>query len=124
MEIYCCDCEEEVEARLTSGKEIYAHKLNLYKKQFWICDSCKNYVGCHYKSDTPAKPLGCIPTAQISAARLKIHKVLDPLWKSGKFTRKEVYNKISRQLGYAYHTGDIRTPLQGHLVMSIIKRIQ
>ena len=124
MNIYCCGCEEEVDARLTSGKEVYERRGDLAEVPLWICDTCKNYVGCHQKSDTPTNPLGCIPTPQIRAARRELHKVIDPLWRSGKFTRKEVYNKISSKLGKPYHTADLRTPLQCHLAMSIVKRIK
>lgn len=58
MKIYCCDCKKEINAELTSGGVIYPHRDDLKKLPFWECSICKNYVGCHYKTETPIKPLG------------------------------------------------------------------
>lgn len=109
MKIYCCSCSKKVNARLTDGKEVYPHLLYLHKLPFWICDSCKNFVGCHHKTKNRTRPLGCIPTQELKKARTEIHKILDPLWHSGKISRKEVYAHLSKKLGWKYHTANIRT---------------
>jgi hypothetical protein len=41
-------------------------------------------------------------------ARKHIHAILDPIWKSGKRNRRELYGKLSSRLGYEYHTGEIK----------------
>jgi hypothetical protein len=108
MIIYCCACKSGVNARLTNGVEIYPHRPSLKAIPMWICDKCKNYVGCHHKSNDKTKPLGCIPTPVIRKARKEIHRVLDPLWQGDKEKRKQIYASISETLGYEYHTAEIK----------------
>lgn len=79
MKIHCCECGNDVDARLTDGREIYPHRLDLFSLPFWKCDKCKNFVGCHHKTKYRTKPLGCIPTPEIKNARKQIHSLLDPL---------------------------------------------
>jgi len=109
MKIYCCECKTEVDARLTDGAEIYPHRPDLSNLPFWKCDSCGNYVGCHHKTKNKTRPLGCIPNQQIKNARKEIHKILDPLWKSGCVDRKTLYAAISEHIGWTYHTAKIRS---------------
>lgn len=109
MTIYCTGCEKDVSARLTDGSERYPHRPDLADIPFWKCDTCGNYVGCHHKTNTPTKPLGCIATPAILEARKQIHALLDPLWKSGEIERKQAYGYISRKLGYQFHNGEIRS---------------
>ena len=112
MEIRCCGCGEKVKARLTDGKEIYSHRPDLHGLPFWKCDACGNFVGCHHKTKDRTRPLGCIPTPELRKARGHIHKILDPLWQNAKrknVRRKEVYGLISDNLGYKYHTANIRS---------------
>jgi hypothetical protein len=108
MKIYCCGCEKTINARLTDGSEIYPHRADLHSLPFWKCDKCLNYVGCHYKTKNKTRPLGCIPTAEIKNARKENHKILDPIWKSGKIDRKEIYSAISDHIGWNYHTAKIK----------------
>lgn len=128
-DIFCCECREKVNARLTEGEEIYPHREDLKDLPFWICDKCKNFVGCHHKTDNPIKPLGCIPTKEIKKARKYIHALLDPLWKSKKVSRKELYNKISKELehlGYKkrqYHTAQIRSVEEARDVYRIVLKM-
>jgi hypothetical protein len=108
--IFCCDCEGYINARLTDGKEIYPHRKDLHKLPFWKCDTCKNSVGCKYKTIQRTKPLGCIANAEIKRLRLIIHKMLDPIWQSGKCTRTELYKLMQQNLSVKeYHTAEIRS---------------
>lgn len=110
MLIRCCGCGEKVEARLTDGKEIYSHRPDLHSLPFWKCDECGNFVGCHHKTKDRTRPLGCIPTPELRKARGHIHKILDPLWQGVKrknSKRKEIYQILSDELGYKYHTANI-----------------
>lgn len=109
MKIYCCGCGCDVDARLTDGSEIYPHRHDLRGLPFWKCDACGNFVGCHHKTKNRTSPLGCIPTPELKEARKKIHALIDPIWQSGKISRKELYGLISNEIGWTYHTAKIRT---------------
>lgn len=107
--IYCCGCGKDVDARLTNGGEIYSHRPDLHSLPFWRCDACGNFVGCHHKTKNRTKPLGYIPTAELKKARKHLHALIDPIWQSGKMSRRELYAAMSRDLGWEYHTARTRT---------------
>ena len=110
MNIWCCGCGGEVSARLTDGGEVYPRRPDLCDLPFWRCDACGNFVGCHHKTKDRTKPLGCIPTPEIKAARQHIHRILDPLWQGGAIDRRSAYRRIAKDLGIEeYHTAEIRT---------------
>jgi len=109
MIIFCCNCDQDVEARLTDGGEVYPHRSDLADVPFWKCDMCGGHVGCHYKRKKSTKPLGVIPSPQIKNARIHIHKLIDPPWQNGLISRKQIYEHLSKQLGYPYHTAELRT---------------
>lgn len=120
MKIYCCDCRRDVKATLTDGKEIYPHRPDLYSLPFWKCDTCKNYVGCHHKTANRTQPLGNIPTKELKNARNHIHRILDPLWKEKKIKRGKIYDKISKEIGYQYHTAEIKTIEEARKIYRIV----
>lgn len=107
--IWCAGCSKETSARLTNGAEIYPHREDLFALPFWKCDTCGNHVGCHYKSKRPTEPLGIIPTAKLRNARQHIHRLIDPVWQSGKLPRGKVYAMLSERIGKQYHTAEIRS---------------
>jgi hypothetical protein len=117
--IYCCGCVKEVLARLTDGAEIYPHRTDLHSLPFWKCDTCKNYVGCHHKTSNPTNPLGVIPTREITNARKRIHVLLDSMWSSGK-QRGAIYAYLSRELGYSYHTANIKSMDEARKVYKLL----
>lgn len=123
MIIHCCGCNDKVEARLTDGKETYSHRPDLYELPFWKCDACGNFVGCHHKTKDRTRPLGCIPTPEIKNARKHIHQILDPIWKSGAISRKDLYQELTDKLGWRYHTANIRTLEEARNVYRILKDI-
>ncbi len=123
--LFCCGCGADVQARLTDGKEVYPHRADLGALPFWKCDACKNFVGCHHKTSDRTKPLGCIPTPAIKAARQDIHKVIDPLWKSGRVGRRELYGMIAHLTGVKeYHTAEIRTVEQAREVHRVARELE
>lgn len=124
MKIYCCGCQQDVNARLTDGKEIYAHRKDLHKLPFWKCDTCKNFVGCHHKTKDRTRPLGCIPTKEIKNARQHIHKILDPIWKEKKMRRDSLYGILSARMGKEYHTAEIRSVEEAREVYKVILEIK
>ena len=109
MKLWCCQCQAEIEARLTTGAEIYPHRPDLATLPRWVCDGCKNHVGTYHKTSMPTKPLGNIPSQEIKKARILIHALIDPAWKSGKVKRRAIYAHLSDKLGRDYHTAELRT---------------
>ena len=115
-------------ARLTNGREIYPHRPDLRNLPFWICDTCKNYVGCHHKTKDRTRPLGAIPTKEVRKGRNEIHKLLDPVWLSAPKhligrTRRKLYGKISEILGYEYHTAELIDMNEIEKVKNIVKNM-
>lgn len=121
--IRCCGCDDIVSARLTNGAEIYPHRADLADLPFWKCDACLNYVGCHHKTSNRTAPLGCIPTKELMAARREIHKILDPLWQSGNFSRRGIYADLSKALGWTYHTAKITSVGEANQVIAHLNSI-
>jgi len=122
--IYCCDCKKEINARLTDGKEIYGHREDLYDLPFWVCDNCKNYVGCHHKTKNRTNPLGNIPNKEIRQARKHIHALLDPMWKGKNDkhkSRRIIYGFLTLNLGYQYHTAQIKNIDEARKVYKLLK---
>lgn len=121
--IFCCGCGADVEARLTDGAEVYPHRADLAELPFWRCDACGNFVGCHHRTTTPTKPLGVIPTKAIKAERQRIHRLIDPLWQRGRWTRGSLYAEISRRIGKHYHTAEIRSVSEAREVFAVAQAI-
>jgi len=92
-----------IEAVWVENKEIYGKN---YGKSYmcWLCKDCDAYVGCH---NNTKKPLGIMANAETRQYRMKVHKNIDKLWKSGIISRKELYKEITKKLGLKkqYHTG-------------------
>lgn len=107
MKIYCCTCRTDKECELCAGNVIYPHRHDLAGKWFYRCPDCKQYIGCHPNSK---RPLGVIPTQEMKKARMIIHGLIDPLWKSGKISRGRLYKLLADELGIKqYHTGWTRS---------------
>lgn len=124
IKIFCCNCNEIVEARLTNGAEIYPHRQDLDAIPLWIHDKCGGYVGCHHKTKNSTRPLGVIPSKAIKAHRKEIHRLLDPMWQHQDrpyLARKKMYNDLSNLLGYEYHTAELRTEEECLKVIEYLK---
>lgn len=120
--IFCCGCQGDVTALLIDGRQAYPHRGDLADLPFWRCPTCENFVGCHHKTKNPTQPLGVIPTPEIKNARQHIHRILDPIWKSGRMSRGEIYRKIAEKLGASeYHTAEIRTLEDARKVYRIVR---
>ena len=119
--IYCCKCRREVRAELTKGNIIYPHRPDLFDKYFYKCPKCGNYVGCHPNT---TRALGVIPTPELRIARHKLHVFMDPLWRNKLISRIKLYKLISKELGYTFHVGHIRTVDECFIVYDIVERIK
>lgn len=105
-QIWCCQCNRSSDARLVTGADIYPYRDDLAHKLFWRCRECSLFVGCH---NGTTNPLGSIPTPFLREARRDVHALIEPVWKSGRMSRKQLYARLSKALGRTYHTADLRT---------------
>ena len=121
--IFCTGCGVDVEARLTDGRERYPSRPDLYDVPFWHCDTCGAWVGCHHKTEHPTRPLGVLATVELINARKKIHRLLDPIWKSGKMERRHIYSHVGKKLGRPYHNGEIRTLDEARQIYKIVAQL-
>lgn len=121
MKIFCCACKKDVDAILKTGTDIYPHLHYLGKIPFWQCPTCNNYVGCHHKTEDKYRPLGSIPSPRLRKLRKEIHDELDPLWRSGKFTRKGIYSLLSERVKREYHTADIREIHEAEEILEFVR---
>lgn len=90
-----------LEANWIPNEEVYGRR---YGKSYmcYYCRKCDYYVGCH---NNTRKPLGTMVGKELRKLRMQVHTKIDPLWKSGKATRGQLYAQISKVLGHQYHTG-------------------
>ena len=116
--IYCVNCKTRMQAELCTGADIYKNRPDLSNKRFYKCPICGNYVGTHFNGE----PLGSIPTPELRQARIKTHNYIDSFWKSGKYSRKYIYQILSKTLGYTYHTGLTRSIDECENAIEIIKK--
>ena len=91
----CPYCNSE--ANLVSGHEIYPHRPDLADLKVWACRPCDAWVGTH-KNSPEHKPLGRLANAELRKAKMAAHAVFDPLWKSGRMSRREAYSMLSERM--------------------------
>jgi hypothetical protein len=75
-------------ALIYNGKEYGNGKV-------WLCDrfpACRGSVGTH----PDGRPLGTIPDEETKKLRIKVHALVDPLWKSQGVPRGKVYGYLKR----------------------------
>lgn len=79
----CGCCEDGGSVDIAQGQAIYPSRPDLWshpdgtERWWWLCSSCRGYVGCH--KDT-LKPLGTPADKATRRAREAAHAVFDPLW--------------------------------------------
>lgn len=74
----CPACD--LKARMTTGREVYPHRRDLWEKPVYVCDGCGARVGCHPGT---IKPLGLPVDEATRKARIILHhSLIDPLWKN------------------------------------------
>jgi len=91
--IRCPYCKKE--AKFVTGIYIYPFQLQHKNKNYYICDPCDAYVGCHKGT---RKALGNLANAELRALRIKVHTAFDPFWRSKVMTRKQAYIILATKL--------------------------
>ena len=61
-----------------------------------LCRDCNAYVGCHKGTFTA---LGRLANASLRRKKMDFHAALDPIWKSGKMGRNELYGWLAGRMG-------------------------
>lgn len=114
-------------AYITSGREVYPHRLDLFNKPFWVCPECDARCGCHPGTTVAlGRPAGPATRRARSAA----HEAFDPLWREktydnprGRVSRGRAYQWLGRQLGIAQpHIGEM-TAEQCEQVVEKVKHL-
>ena len=95
IDIRCPYCGKPAE--FVTGSAIYPHRSDLHDKQFYRCQPCEAWVGCH---DGTPHPLGRLANAELRAAKIAAHAAFDPLWVNrGIGRRKAAYRWLADHLG-------------------------
>ena len=96
----CPYCKKE--AIWCENKEIYGRN---YGKSYmcYLCKDCDAYVGTHNNSK---KPLGTMANTELRSFRVLAHSKIDPLWKNGDMSRKDVYKMLKDKFGKEIHIGE------------------
>ncbi len=89
------------------NKEVYGKNYGKSHK-IWLCKPCNAYVGCH---NNTKKPLGTMADRNLRNWRIQAHNKIDWYWQQGMYTRKEVYQKLSRFFGEEIHIGSANREL-------------
>jgi len=97
--INCPYCSQP--AQFVSGAVIYPHRGDLATKQFWRCEPCDAYCGCHANTTTP---LGRLANASLRKAKIAAHAAFDPLWRNKHVNarpkaRRDAYKWLAAGLG-------------------------
>jgi len=100
----CNHCGKEAE--WVENRRIYG--VNLGKSyMIWWCKDCSAYVGCHNNTRNPKGEF--LAKKGLRKARIKAHSVIDKLWKTGKYRRKDVYEGLNKAFGRKIHIGNTET---------------
>lgn len=81
--------------KLVNGDIIYPHRKDLYNLNFWLCEKCDAYCGCHKNTITP---LGTLANSSLRKLRSECHKEFDELWKNHNITRANAYKWLAEQM--------------------------
>ena len=89
----CPYCGQDTE--LVTGRQVYPHRRDLWRKQFYVCWPCDARVGCH---GTTANPLGRLANKELRNLKSSAHAAFDPLWRDKGMSRKEAYAWLSNAM--------------------------
>jgi len=90
------------EAKWCANSEVYGRTYGKSYMCYW-CKDCDAYVGCHNNTKIP---LGTMANKELRKKRMEVHDIIDPLWKSGKYSRKKIYSDLSDAFGKTVHIAE------------------
>ncbi len=82
-------------ARLRSSAVVYRRTFGYV----YLCEHyprCDAYVGCHPGT---TRPLGRLADAALRRWKRRAHAAFDPLWRSGRMTRRDAYRVLQHLMG-------------------------
>ena len=82
-------------AKKVSGDVIYPHRKDLNGKEFYLCQPCGAYVGCH----ADGKPYGRLANSELRKHRMMAHGLFDRIWKDGGVSRSSAYQWLAAKMG-------------------------
>jgi hypothetical protein len=94
-DVSCPYCNANAE--LVDGSLIYPRRPDLWGKKYWLCNPCDAYVGVHRDSPKFA-PLGRLADKELRGWKNKAHAAFDPLWKTGKYSRRDAYALLQAKM--------------------------
>lgn len=100
IKVICPYCGNDAE--WVSNDEVYGKKYG-DSYMIYLCRPCNAYVGCH---ENTRKPLGTMANKILRDLRQRAHAHFDPIWKSGRMSRKKAYELLSKKLGREIHIGE------------------
>lgn len=105
MNIYCCECQQTVNADNVSGASLFPQSKNkkVLAANFWVCPTCNCHVGCKKGSKNPK---GVIQSKAIKKALQDTHRVIDAMTEIG-FKYGNCTGQITKRLGHQYRSTDI-----------------
>jgi hypothetical protein len=88
-----CDyCQGPTE--LVGGVVIYPHLPELSDRQFYYCQPCQAWVGCHQGSTSP---MGRLANKELRQAKMRAHDAFDTAWR-GRISRRKAYRWLAEQM--------------------------
>lgn len=127
MKIYCCGCEENVDANLVTGFDVLPRLLFMRTKNFWRCPHCRNWIGTYDKGRFKDAPLGPIATPKIRDMQTKLRDKISLILcakKSVPDARKILYDWLSKKLFYPYRTEAIISKEEADRVMELLRIVE
>jgi len=100
MKVICPYCNKS--AAWVPNEQVYGKRYGKSYMCYW-CKNCDAYVGCHQNSKVA---LGIMANRELREWRIKVHGYIDPLWKTGRMNRREVYQKLADHFGKIIHIGE------------------
>lgn len=101
--LQCDECGGE--PVLLAGNETIYRRVRGEWPYVYVCVACRAYVGLHRGS---LFPLGTMASGATRAARAALHAAFDPLWQSGRTSRRRAYKALARALGLsAVHISEL-----------------
>jgi hypothetical protein len=79
---------------LVQNRVLYGENIGEWPA-LYFCLCCEASVGCH---DFSIYPKGLMADRAVRAARQQVHRLLDPLWQSGRMTRDQAYNLLAEAM--------------------------
>lgn len=80
---------------LVSGAVIYPYLPELSDRQFYYCQPCQAWVGCHQGSTSP---MGRLANKELRQAKMRAHEAFDTAWR-GRISRRHAYRWLAEQMG-------------------------